>query len=68
MPDSSKVDFTKTLAEAVNLLQSKYSVLESKMAIMAAQLNEEREARIVVQNILKEQLASRSSIQLDSKN
>ncbi|KAH1004465.1 hypothetical protein HUJ05_005273 [Dendroctonus ponderosae] len=66
MPDSSKVDFTKTLAEAVNLLQSKYNVLESKMAIMAAQLNEEREARIVVQNILKEQLASRSSIQLDT--
>lgn len=65
--DTSKPssDITKTLPEAITLLQSKYDVLEYKVAALAVELKEEREARIVIQNILKEQLTGRKK-ELDS--
>lgn len=54
--DGPKSELSKTLPDAVNLLQSKYSVLEYKVAALAAQLNEEREARSVLQNIVRDHL------------
>lgn len=66
--DTSKPssDLTKTLPEAITLLQSKYDVLEYKVAALAVELKEEREARIVIQNILKDQLTAGRKKELDS--
>lgn len=66
--DTSKPssDITKTLPEAVSLLQSKYDVLEYKVAALAVELKEEREARIIIQNILKDQLTTGRKKELDS--
>lgn len=54
--DGSKSELSKSIPEAVNLLQSKYNVLEYKVAALAAQLNEEREARTVLQNIVRDHM------------
>ncbi|XP_066255074.1 rho guanine nucleotide exchange factor 7 isoform X2 [Euwallacea similis] len=56
---------TKTLSEALSLLHSKYDVLEYKVAALASQLNEEREARIDIQNQLREYLNGGRKKELD---
>ncbi|XP_030759645.1 rho guanine nucleotide exchange factor 7 isoform X2 [Sitophilus oryzae] len=50
--DNSKAQFTKLTNEAISALQSKYYVLEYKVGTLCTQLNEEREARISLQNIV----------------
>ncbi|KAF7286172.1 hypothetical protein GWI33_007133 [Rhynchophorus ferrugineus] len=51
--DNQKHDSSKLLSDTLNLLQSKYYVLEYKLGMLSAQLKEEREARNNLQNIVR---------------
>jgi hypothetical protein len=54
----SKTDSNKNLIDAVQVLQSKLSILEYNVSALSSELSEEKSMRCALQTILKNYLAS----------
>lgn len=54
----SKTDSNKNLIDAVQVLQSKLSILEYNVSALSSELTEEKTKRCILQNIVKNYLSS----------
>ncbi|XP_072396138.1 rho guanine nucleotide exchange factor 7-like isoform X1 [Diabrotica undecimpunctata] len=59
--DATKSELNKAIPEAIQQLQSKVSILEYNVTALTSQLGDEKEARTVLQNIVKNHLVANSS-------
>ncbi|CAG9862680.1 unnamed protein product [Phyllotreta striolata] len=56
LPEISKMEPTKAFYDAIQQLQSKISILEYNVTALTSQLGDEKEARSILQNIVKNHL------------
>lgn len=65
MTNWSKTDSNKNLIDAVQVLQSKLSILEYNVSALSSDLKEEKQMRCALQNILKNYLITNNCKDID---